>query len=125
MHPNDARRILGAHKIIGLTIKTLEQAQETGTLPIDYACIGGVFTTTSKQNVEPPLGLSGLNERVKIIRKVAPNLKIGAIAGINASNAASVMQQDIDGVAVLSAITMAHDVERDTLRLHAILNKKT
>ena len=43
LHPADARRLLGDHAIVGLTLKTGAQADELYRLPVDYACIGGVF----------------------------------------------------------------------------------
>ena len=110
----DARDLLGEEKIIGLTIKSREHALEATRLPLDYACIGGVFATSSKHNSEPPLGLHGLKELVHIMRLHAPTLPLGAIAGITLSNAKSVLAQGVDGIALLSAITHAHDLETAT-----------
>ena len=42
MQPVVARRILGPRAIIGLTIKTAEQAEAAAALPIDYTCVGGI-----------------------------------------------------------------------------------
>jgi thiamine-phosphate pyrophosphorylase len=124
MHPVDARRLLGADKIIGLTIKTMDHARAAPDLPIDYACIGGVFATSSKHNPEPPLGLSGLHARVQVIRQKSPALPIGAIAGITADNAAEVMAQGVDGIAVLSSVTMAEDVEAATAQLRQMIDMR-
>jgi thiamine-phosphate pyrophosphorylase len=124
MHPVDARHLLGADKIIGLTIKTMEQAREAPDLPIDYACIGGVFATSSKHNPEPPLGLAGLHARVQIIRQKTSRLAIGAIAGITAHNAADVIAQGVDGIAVLSTVTMAEDVESSTRDLRHMIDTR-
>ena len=58
MAPADARRLLGADALIGLTIKSLENARAAPLDVIDYACIGGVFTTLSKDNPSN-IGLQG------------------------------------------------------------------
>lgn len=112
MHPADARRLLGDGAIIGLTLKTGAQADELYRLPVDYACIGGVFTTTSKDNPDPPVGLDGLNRilfRARLAR--GAEMPLGAIAGIDSSNAAAVIAAGADGVAVIRALFGAESVE--------------
>lgn len=105
LHPEEARRLLGPRAIVGLTVKTGAQADELYRLPIDYACIGGVFATTSKNNPDPPVGLDGLQRivfRARLARGGA--LPLGAIAGIDASNAASVIRAGADGVALIGSL---------------------
>jgi thiamine-phosphate pyrophosphorylase len=109
MAVEDARALLGRSAIIGLTVKTPAQAGSLTGASIDYACIGGVFATTSKGNPEPPVGLSGLSAIAAQARRAAPGLPIGAIAGIDAGNAASVIGAGADGVAVISAIFGSSD----------------
>ncbi|MBN8955078.1 MAG: thiamine phosphate synthase, partial [Rhizobiales bacterium] len=83
----DARRLLGPDAIIGLSMKTLEQARAAPLDLLDYVCIGGVFVTMSKNNPEPPIGIDGLRRIASEVRKRAPSMPVGAIAGIDASNA--------------------------------------
>ena len=52
----DARRLLGPQAIIGLSIKTVAQAEAAPLDLLDYVGIGGVFATTSKDNPNPPIG---------------------------------------------------------------------
>ena len=78
----DARRLLGPQAIIGLSIKTLDQALRAPVEHLDYACIGGVFATTSKDNPDPPIGLTGLKSILAALRSRSRDLPIGAIAGI-------------------------------------------
>ena len=115
LHPADARRLLGRTAIIGLTLKTGAQADELYRLPVDYACIGGVFATTSKDNPDPPVGLDGLG-RILFRGRLArgSGFPLGAIAGIDASNAAAVIAAGADGVAVISALFGAGDPEART-----------
>lgn len=105
LHPEEARRLLGPRAIIGLTVKTGAQADELYRLPVDYACIGGVFATSSKDNPDPPIGLDGL-QRILFRARLArgPGLPLGAIAGIDDGNLADVIATGADGVALISAL---------------------
>ncbi|MFD1301364.1 thiamine phosphate synthase [Methylobacterium marchantiae] len=112
LHPAEARRILGPRAIIGLTLKTGAQADELYRLPVDYACIGGVFATTSKDNPDPPVGLDGFGRiafRARLAR--GTEFPVGAIAGIDGSNAAAVIAAGADGIAVISALFSDDSVE--------------
>lgn len=122
MHPADARRLLGPDAIIGLTLKTAAQADELLSLPVDYSCIGGVFTTSSKNNPSPPTGLDGLNQIAARARH-ASTAPVGAIAGLDSSNAQSVIAAGADGVAVISALFMADDPHTEARRLRDLVDQ--
>src|SRR5690606_5880786 len=97
-----ARRLLGPAAIIGLTVKNAADAETATAAPADYACIGGVFETLSKNNPDTPVGLDGfatLRARIAVAR---PHLPVGAIAGIDASRARQVVRAGASGVAVIS-----------------------
>jgi thiamine-phosphate pyrophosphorylase len=123
MDPADARRLLGPDAIIGLSIKTLAQAGAAPIEYLDYVAIGGVFATSSKDNPDPPIGLDGLKAIVAAIRARAPTLPIGAIAGIDATNTADVIGADADGVAVISALSLAPDPEQAGEMLRGIVDR--
>ncbi len=110
MSPADARRLLGASAIIGLTVKNGHDADTAIASPIDYACIGGVFATLSKVNPDPPVGLHGFRHLAGIIRAGRPGMPIGAIAGIGLETVGDVVAAGADGIAVISAIFRAGDV---------------
>lgn len=120
MPPADARRLLGPDAIIGRSVKRIEQFGDTKL--IDYAAVGGVFVTHSKNNPERPLGVAGLRTMIGEIRKLAPKLPVCAIAGIDHGNAASVIEAGADGVSVISVITKAPDPEQATRRLRVIVD---
>jgi thiamine-phosphate pyrophosphorylase len=109
MSPADARLLLGKTAIIGLSVKTVEQAKAAPLELLDYVGIGGVYGTTSKADAKAPIGLSGFNAVAQAIRARDPKFPICGIAGINQSNAADVIMQGADGVAVISALSMAPD----------------
>jgi thiamine-phosphate pyrophosphorylase len=105
----DARRLLGPEAIIGLSIKTLAQAEAAPVELVSYVGIGGVFATSSKDNPDPPIGVYGLARIAGVFRKRAPKLPLVAIAGIDSTNAADVVDAGADGVAVISALSLAAD----------------
>lgn len=121
IHPNDARALLGPHAIIGLTLKTPEQADAMVHMPVDYGCIGGVFATASKNNPTPPIGLDGLHTIVTRARSVSRG-PVGAIAGIDATNAEAVIAAGADGIAVISALFMAPDPQTEASRLRQMVD---
>jgi len=122
MAPADARLLLGRNAIIGLSVKTVEQAKAAPLDQLDYVAIGGVYGTTSKDNTSTPIGIAGLRSIVQVIRARDRNYPICAIAGINAGNAADVIAAGADGVAVISALSLAPDPGKAALDLRAVVD---
>jgi thiamine-phosphate pyrophosphorylase len=119
----DARRLLGREAIIGLSIKTRAQIEAAPLELLDYVCIGGVFETSSKDNKEPPVRPEGFAVLAADVRSRAPNLPVGAIAGIDESNAADVVAAGADGIAVISALSLAADPAQAARRLREIVDR--
>ena len=109
MSPEDARRLLGPDAVIGLTVRSDEEAEAAPLDLLDYVAIGGVFATLSKANPAAPIGLDGLARLSRIIRRRSAGMPVCAIAGISAENAAEVVRAGADGVAVISAVSRAPD----------------
>jgi len=105
----DARRLLGPGAIIGLSIKTVAEAEAAPVALLDYIGSGGVYVTMSKQQKNAPIGPAGLARIVGVFRRRAPKLPLCGIAGIDDSNAAAVIAAGADGVAVISALSLAPD----------------
>lgn len=122
MMAGDARRILGDKAIIGLSIKTNEQAENAPIEFLDYAFVGGVFETQSKDN-KTSVGIHGWNEIANILKNRCPEMPVGAIAGIDETNIGSLFQAGCDGVAMISALYMADDVALATRRLVNIIHE--
>src|SRR5262245_54539092 len=123
MAVDDARRLLGPQAIIGLSIKTVEQAEAAPVDLLDYVAIGGVYVTTSKDNPDPPVGVAGLTRIAQVLRRRRPELPICAIAGIDASNAAATIKAGADGVAVISALSQIGSPPDAARELRAIVDK--
>lgn len=120
MAPDDARRLIGADMILGVTV---HHAHEAAAIPRglpDYAGLGPVYATTSKDPGDPPLGPDGLRALLADLRAQHPGLPASAIAGINAGNAAEVFACGIDGIAVLGALFLAEDITASARGLRAL-----
>jgi thiamine-phosphate pyrophosphorylase len=124
MAPQDARALLGPAAIIGQSIKTIGQAEAAPIEVLDYVCVGGVFATSSKDNPDPPIGIKGLAAILKVLRGRAPRLPVGAIAGIDETNAGGVIAAGADGVAVISALSLAADPAAAARRLRGIVDRE-
>jgi thiamine-phosphate pyrophosphorylase len=105
----DARALLGPDAIIGLSVKTVAAAETAPVELIDYAGVGGVYATLSKEQKSPPIGTQGFVRIAAALRRRAPALPVCGIAGIDAGNAAAVIGAGADGVAIISALSLAAD----------------
>jgi thiamine-phosphate pyrophosphorylase len=105
----DARKLLGREAIIGLSIKSVAEAEAAPVELIDYVGSGGVYVTLSKQQKNAPIGPEGLSRIIAALRRRAAELPVCGIAGIDAGNAAAVIDAGADGVAVISALSLAAD----------------
>ena len=123
MEAGEARLLLGKNAIIGLSLKTVAQADAAPLEHLDYVAIGGTFATRSKDNPDAPVGLAGLREIAAVVRKRAPRIPIAAIAGIDASNAADVIAAGADGIAVISALSLAPDPKAAAQELRGIVDR--
>jgi thiamine-phosphate pyrophosphorylase len=118
MAPADARRLLGPKAIIGATVKSALDVDSLAGKPINYICIGGVFATQHKNNPDPPLGVTGFRTVMGYARDRLGPIPVGAIAGIDGSNAGSLVRAGADGVAVIGALFAIDDVA-DATRIMA------
>jgi thiamine-phosphate pyrophosphorylase len=109
MMVEDARRLLGRKAIIGLSIRTAEEAAGAPLEILDYVGVGGVFATSSKDVSGPPIGVTGLARIAKVVRGRAPGFPLCGIAGVTTDNAADVIAAGANGIAVISALSLAGD----------------
>lgn len=111
-----ARRILGYNKIIGLSIENIEQAKDANCIDVDYIGISPVFGTNTKFDIKQPLGLDG----IKQIASFSKHPIVG-IGGINNTNASEVIKAGANGIAVVTAITMANHPSEASMELKKII----
>jgi thiamine-phosphate pyrophosphorylase len=122
MAVEDARRLLGSRAIIGLSIKSVEEAETARLDLVDYIGSGGVYATSSKRQNNAPIGPAGLARIIAALRRRAPDMPVCGIAGIDASNAAEVIAAGGDGVAVISALSLVPDPEAAARQLREIVD---
>jgi len=103
----DARQLLGTEKVIGMSVRTPEEAAEAEKGGADYLAANGVFLTDTKKELHEELGLEG----VAALRRAA-GLPLIAIGSMKIDNCASVIKAGADGVAVVTGITMAEDIPK-------------
>ena len=118
-----ARRLLGPDAIIGLTIKNDLHVTQAPMDAIDYAAVGGVFVTTSKDNPDAPVGLSGLARLAVGLKARRGDLPVCAIAGIDEANASQVIEAGAGGVSVISALFAGAETEARAQRLRRIVDE--
>lgn len=106
MEAGDVRARLGEDKIIGVSADTVEQALLAQRHGADYLGVGAVFPTGSKADASDVD-----HETLKAICQ-AVKIPVIAIGGINRENVMELAGSGICGVAVISAIFGARDIER-------------
>lgn len=122
MAAEDARRLLGPGRLIGLSIRTPEQAAAAPLALIDYAGIGGVYSTVSKASGKSPIGVDGLSHVIGALRRRIGNFPTCGIAGITAANAAPVIAAGADGVSVISALSHRPDPQAAAREIRAAVD---
>lgn len=100
----DARRLLGTERIIGVSTHRPEEAAAAGRAGADFVVFGPVFETPSKQAYGSPAGLERLSETVR-----ATSLPVLAIGGVTAERIDDILACGARGVAVVSSILEADD----------------
>jgi thiamine-phosphate pyrophosphorylase len=99
LSPGDARKVLGARRVIGVSTHNDSQVMEADASAADYIAIGPVFATATKADTQPVVGLEGVRRARALTRK-----PLVAIGGITRENARSVIDAGADVVAVIGAL---------------------
>ena len=97
--PRDARNLIGGERLLGFSSHNPAQLCTAGGEPIDYAALGPIFTTPSKENPDPLVGVEELRRCRALIEK-----PLVAIGGITLDNAPDVLRAGADSVAVIGGL---------------------
>lgn len=106
INPKEARKILGEHRIIGVSARTKELAQEAEQRGADYIGCGAVFGTNTKDDAKF-LGIEALKEICNSV-----DLPVVAIGGITSENISKLQGSGIAGVAVVSELFSATNPQK-------------
>lgn len=99
LSPVNARRVIGEGRILGISTHNRAQLEAAAQMPVDYISVGPVFSTSSKMNPDPVVGLEGIREARRLTTKT-----LVAIGGITLENARAILDAGADSVAVIAAI---------------------
>jgi thiamine-phosphate pyrophosphorylase len=99
LSPEDARRVVGAGRWVGVSTHSDAQVRLADASCADYVAVGPVFATGTKLDAEAVIGLEGVRRARALTTK-----PIVAIGGITRGNARSVIDAGADSVAVISAL---------------------
>jgi len=106
MQAKDVRALLGPDKILGVTAKTVEQALAAQNAGADYLGTGAFFVTDTKKDALPIT-----HETARAITD-AVDIPVTGIGGITLENLDTLQGLGLDGVALVSAIFSAQDIEQ-------------
>jgi thiamine-phosphate pyrophosphorylase len=116
LSPEDARRVVGAGRWVGVSTHNDEQVRIADATSVDYMAVGPVFATGTKVDAEPVIGLEGVRRARALTKK-----PLVAIGGITRANARSVIDAGGDSVAVISGLLVEGEpvekVARDFLEI--------
>lgn len=114
----NARKIMGDDKIIGVSVQTVEEAVKAQEGGADYLGVGSIFQTSTKQDAVQSLGLDAI-----FSIKNAVDLPLVAIGGINRGNIRDVIKAGADTAAVISAAVAQEDIAKSVHELRDIVLK--
>jgi len=103
------RGMLHPHQLLGRSVHSIDGAAAAERQGADFVVLGPIYDTPSKREYGPPLGLRVLEDAVRLVR-----IPIFAIGGITTARARDVRQAGGHGIAVLSSILGASNVEQAT-----------
>ena len=110
--PDDARRLLGESKLIGVSTHSAAEITRAETLGADFAVFGPVFAPISKGVYDAPCGPEGLAAAC-----AAASIPVFALGGITAGRVTELNDADAAGAAVIGAIIGAKDPARAALEI--------
>jgi thiamine-phosphate pyrophosphorylase len=105
MQVDVARQLAPRPFVIGISVGNVAEGVAAEKAGADYVALGPVFSTTSKDDAGPALGLSALREI-----RAAVSIPVIAIGGIGRENVGAVIGAGADGVAVISAVAGQPDI---------------
>ena len=107
MQARSVRERIGNGMLLGVSAQTVEQAREAERNGADYLGVGALFATST----QPDADFVSREELIKICKAVS--IPVVAIGGISRENMLQLKSTGIDGVALVSAIFAAEDIESE------------
>ena len=117
MRAGEVRRRVGENMILGVFVHMVEEARQAVQEGADYLGLGTVFPTSTKTDVDVMP-----RETLRTIC-CAVDVPIVAIGGLNRGNILQLSGSGVDGVALVSAIFGAENIEESCRELRALAEK--
>lgn len=117
MEAGTVRALAGNKMIIGVSARTVEQAIAAEKAGADYLGVGAVFGTTTK------LDANAISHQTLKQICEAVTIPVVAIGGVNKSNIKQLEGTGVNGVALVSAIFGAEDIEKECKELKLLSEK--
>ena len=107
MPPQKARQLLGEHIIIGGTANTFEDILRQVNNGCNYIGLGPIYFTDTKKNTKPEIGISALQQMMRMLCLRKINVPIIAIGGIKLVDIEPVLKTGVHGIAVSSGVNLS------------------
>ncbi|MEE1032153.1 MAG: thiamine phosphate synthase [Ruminococcus sp.] len=117
MEAGNVRKLVGDDMMIGVSARTVEQALKAQEAGADYLGVGAMFTTTTKLDANQ-VSFETLNAICEAV-----TIPVVAIGGISKANMLELAGSGADGVALVSAIFAAEDIEEECRELGTLSRK--
>ena len=114
MEASQVRQRVGKDMIIGVSAHSVEEALEAVKSGADYLGVGAVFSTSTKSDAEV------LSRQVLRDICSAVDIPVVAIGGISKTNISQLSGTGVDGVALVSAIFAAENIEDECCMLRRL-----
>lgn len=103
--PREARRLLGPHRLVGVTVRNAAGASQAAAAGASYVGLGPVFATRTKEVLAPLIGLERLRAEVR-----GSPVPVVAIGGVGLATVTEVAGTGVHGVAVASDLWAGSDL---------------
>lgn len=111
-----ARRVVGEHRLVGVSAHSVEEVQRAGDEGADYVILGPIFETPSKREFGAPLGLTVLAAACR-----HSSVPVFAIGGITRERIEFVRDAGAFGVAMIGGILARENVGAATIEMCAVV----
>lgn len=117
MRASQVRKRVGENMIIGVSVHSVQEALDAVKNGADCLGVGAMFSTSTKIDVDVL--------KTEVLRDIcfAVDIPVVAIGGINKSNIEKLKDTGVDGVALVSAIFGAEDIENECKKLYELSQK--
>lgn len=123
MQVGEARKLLGAEKIIGGTANTYSEVLRRIDEKCDYVGVGPFRFTKTKENLSPILGIEGYRNLIFKMEKAGLNIPIYAVGGIQIDDVLGLRKEKIHGIAISEMITQANEPRNTVEQIYKMLHE--